>query len=447
MGNEQVIREYRDKRILIWGAGMEGLSTYRFFRRNFPEKPLTIADRQEVAIDDPHVEFVRADGWLPEFRRFDAIFKSPGIPILDEAIDKSLLTSQTELFAAHYRDNMIGITGTKGKSTTSSLLYHVLRHGGRDALLLGNIGVPCLDRFDDVAADTAVVFELSCHQLETLRYSPHIGALLNLYEDHFDHYGGLTRYQQAKENIFRHQRQGDLLIAGRDIAFLREPPAEVIRAALEGDAQIAVVERGIRLPDGQVLEVDLEETCLRGRHNLYNIGVAYYIASRRFGIPDDAFREALASYRGLPHRMQRLGVFDGVEYYNDSISTICASAIQAMEALGRVDTVIIGGMDRGIHYEPLADYLAGSPVRNILLLPDTHTRLLELFRSREVTGKAIVPVPDMAFAVRVAGEVTAKGKICLLSPAAASYNRYKNFEARGLDFQRQVELQHARTND
>ena len=177
--------------------------------------------------------------------------------------------------------------------------------------------------------------------------------------------------------------------------------------------------------------VHLSKLSLKGTHNLGYAAIAYQLC-KRAGVADEDFLSALYAFRGLPHRLELVATVNGVDYYDDSISTTPQSAIGGIEALGNVGTLVCGGMDRGIDLTPLADYLASHPLTAVILMPETGDRLSELLKERGVTG--LYPVADMEEAVRVAKEVTPQGKACLLSPAAASYHAYKNFEERGDHF-------------
>ena len=432
------------RRVAIVGFGREGLSSYRLLRRVFPEMPLLVADRNPVTLpgDDPRTRVVTGEGYLDACRDCDVLLKSPGIPTFD--LDPALtakMTCQTHLFLRALGAQTVGVTGTKGKSTTSSLLHHVLRAAGRDARLVGNIGAPVFDSLEDATAETVFVSELSCHQLEDSPASPRTAVLLNLHEEHLDHYGTVERYYAAKKQIFRHQGPGDFLLYdyGNPHLAPAEIPAgvEALTYSVADPAADLLARDGtlrLRTPGGvHTLSLDPARVPLRGAHNFGNIGVVYAVA-RRFGVPDDTFRRAVETFRGLPHRLEPVGVFGGVEYFDDSISTIPATAIAGVESLGNVGCLILGGMERGIDYTPLADFLAARPVPVVVLLPDTGPRLLALLRERGVAGRLLL-ARDLPDAVALARRWTKPGTQCLFSPAAASYHAYRNFEERGRHFQ------------
>ncbi len=430
-----------NKKILILGFGREGKSTYRFIRKHMPDQMIGIYDKNAIQEILENVTIHGGDSFYDILSEYDLIIKSPGIvlKLQDEAILKKI-TSQTDLFLEFYRDQVIGITGTKGKSTTAALLYHVLQNTGKDTLLAGNIGIPVFDVLENIREKTLVVFEFSSHQLEYATHSPHIGVLLNIYEEHLDHYGSFEKYKAAKENIYRFQQTGDLLLYNKEFfALPKNFRADMITISNTSSSAQVVIKNNKICHQGDVYEIKEEEILLKGKHNFYNIGAAYTLA-RKCGVDDSQFREAMKSFQPLPHRLEYVGEVNGIKFYNDSISTICETTIQAVNSLDDVDTVILGGMDRGIAYEPLTEYLVTSTIRNIILMPDTGYRIGKLLQE---SGKLpdyqkLIMVSNVQDAVVAAKKETQSQKTCLFSPAAASYGFFKNFEERGEVFKKCV---------
>lgn len=431
-----IVRALEGKKLLLLGFGREGRASYDLIRRWLPQQPVTIADIKPVDLSGlSHVDGIFGQGYQDTLGDYDLILKSPGIVLKDKSekiIQK--VTSQTELFLEAFRDQVIGITGTKGKSTTTSLIYHVLKSVHPHCLLMGNIGIPAFSLVDEITPDTVIVYELSCHQLEYTKVSPHVAVLLNLFEEHLDHYGTKEAYFDAKRNICRYQQPGDVyfcnVLQKDDVLPLA---ARQVTLCQNGEADLWVQGRTIRFGSRQLV---LPEGCcpLVGEHNLYNIMVAYGVA-QLYGVSDGAFLTAIRSFSPLPHRLRNIGCYDGVIYYDDSISTACETAIQAMESLKSpgVGSLLLGGMDRGINYESLCEYLMKNPPDHLILMPDSGRRIEEMLRQRGYPG-ALHPVSGLKEAVNLAKKVTPKGKICLLSPAAASYGFFKNFEERGEKF-------------
>ena len=391
-----VVDRFEGKRILIWGYGREGKSTESFLNRCC--KPLS------VDIFEGKREDINED-------KYDYIFKSPGI-IMDE--DNEKYTSQTQVFMEEYSSQTIGITGTKGKSTTSSLLYTVLNSClDKETILVGNIGLPCLDYFDHINDDTLVVYELSCHQLAHLSVSPHIAVFLNLFEDHLDYYKTMDCYFAAKTHISSYQTDKDVLYIGDNVPeFKTDAEKIIISSKKDYDHDLSI----------------------QGDHNRYNAEFVFRIATDQFGCDPDMVRKALKSFEGLAHRLQLIATIDGVEYYDDSISTIPQATISAATSLKNAKTVLIGGMDRGIDYDVLEDFITSHSQYNYILMYETGKRIMSELSCKE----NVYLVEDLKEAVDLAKKISKPKEACILSPAAASYGYFKNFEDRGDVFKQLV---------
>lgn len=420
----------KGKRILLLGYGREGQSTWNVLRRLGTYEALDIADLKAPAA-------VPEDGTVwhtgPDYQKcmddYDVVFKSPGIVLeRPENEYRCSILSQTEVFFQCFRDQIIGITGTKGKSTVTTLLYHLLKQAGMDALLVGNIGIPALDHMEEVKPDTRIVFELSCHQLEYMTVSPHIGILVNIHEEHLDHYGTMEKYVEAKHHIFKNQGPDDILIC--NVQCLPEEgtcPSGLIRAGMDGSGKELDV---VQEQDGTWVHfrgksfcIPTDEIKLLGQHNYFDIGVAYGVCSI-LGMDDQVFARGLKTYEPLPHRLQYIGEREGVKYYDDSISTICDTTIQALKTLKDTDTVLIGGMDRGIDYRELIEYLSDCQVPHIILMEATGKRIYQEIHKYypEFKNRArLILAEHLEDGVKRARQITRPGTSCVLSPAAASY--------------------------
>ncbi len=424
---ERIKAIFEGKRVVILGYGREGRVWLDLLKKLSVCKEIAIADMNPPK-DVSGFKVISGDGYLELCADYDLILQSPGVVIKNSLDDmaKSKILSQTDLLLSLKPCRIIGVTGTKGKSTVSSLIYHFLSACGIKSMLIGNIGIPPLQRLEEMTSDMTVVCEMGCHQLEFARHSPDISVLLNIFPEHLDHYVDFNAYANAKRNIFRRQQKGDIAIINT-AELPTDTNAAVYGAALGESADIFADDNGITL-FGNTIPKEKIITRLKGRHNLYNIAVAL-AAAKSAGADISRCLAALPDFNGLPHRLEYVATINGVEYINDSICTIPQAAIAAIKAFDGTDCVILGGMDRGIPYNSLGDFLNTGTVQNVILLPDSGKRIGELITSPDVN---VCYANDMEEAVLIAHELAKKRVI--LCPASASYGFYKNFEERGQHF-------------
>ena len=388
------------------------------------------SDAQKLLNKDRKIVLYLGSDYLKQINKYDLVIKSPGIPLrmIKPFVKKDqVLTSQTNIFFANCPGIIVGVTGTKGKSTTASLIYHVLKSGlarrsskseggGVKAHLMGNIGQPALQFLNGATKDDVFVYELSSFQLETATQSPHIAVFLNLYEEHLDHHGTFKAYESSKANITKFQTKEDYLI-------FNTADEKVKRIAAKSKAkQIAFVPK-------------------REKNASYITAVQpVLLVAKLFNIQKEKAQKAIRRFTPLPHRLQPVGIYRGISFYNDSLATIPEATIEALNMLGdKVATLIVGGYDRGIQFGALAERIHKSKIRNLILLPTTGEMILKELEARhakEGKGKLLncLWAQTMAEAVRLSYEHTHKGKICLLSPAAASFNMFYDYKHRGEEF-------------
>ena len=406
---DQLRSLFEGRSILLAGYGREGHSAERLIGRYTAH--LSIADGEEE---------IRQKASL---QRYDWVVKSPGVPMrVLKGVEH--VTSLTDIFLQVYADRTIGVTGTKGKSTTASLIHHLLP----GSLLAGNIGIPLFDIVEQVDEHSLVVAELSCHQLEVLHRSPHIGVVLNLFQEHLDHYDSYLAYQMAKMQIALHQSADDHFFFCSDNDTL-----ESLVDRLPLPSTLHPYRLSLCTSEERQL---LDNLLLPGEHNRSNALVAIRVA--RLAAPSLSaadIEERLESFVPLHHRLERVAQKCGITWYDDSISTIPAATIAALRALPRVDTLILGGFDRGIDYAPLADYLLSHPVPNMVYVGTAGRRIRSLMPP---SGSSLVE-DDYAKLVPWCADHTPQGGVVLLSPAAASYDAFRNFEHRGDFFRQQIE--------
>ncbi|MFA6923793.1 MAG: UDP-N-acetylmuramoyl-L-alanine--D-glutamate ligase [Bacteroidales bacterium] len=446
----------KNKKILILGFGREGQSTYKVIRKYFQNLLLTIADLnkgiQESSIlkGDKNINFKTGEEYLKNLDEFDLIIKSPGISLnkINEKFPFEKITSQTGIFFNLFSERIIGITGTKGKSTTSSLIYHILKLHNDNVVFAGNIGIPVFDIIDDINEKTLIVCEISSHQLEYIRNAPHISILLNYFQEHLDYYKTYDDYKLAKFNIVLHQNEKDYLIYNSDnhetVEMIKKynlkrsyVPFSICNALKEGiyvSCNFVIYKNNFT--EEKVYDITSFRN-IKGEHNLYNM-ISAIAVGKILGLSNKIINEGLSSFKGLPHRMEYVGNYEGIDFYNDSIATIPEATIEAVKALKKVNTLIIGGFDRGIDYNILIDFLENNYIEHIVFIDETGKRIMVAMKSRNKCNSEMFFVNTMKEAVEISKAKTEKNTICLLSPAAASYGMFKNFEDRGEQFMKLV---------
>lgn len=437
MNIDKLIPIFDKKSAVILGYGREGKVWLEILKQLNCCSEIAVADMKPQEFSDKSIRTISGEKYLEKCADYDIILQSPGVIIKDKlnADTKAKILTQTEVLLRLKPCKIIGITGTKGKSTTSSLIYHFLQANSVPSMLIGNIGVPPLERFEEMTPETIAVCEMSCHQLEFVQHSPDIAVLLNIFPEHLDHYVDFDAYATAKRNITRFQNKGDSAFVNAEL-FPIQSGSKVFSCDFGNKADVWTDGKSIFL-FGEEIESEKIKTQLCGKHNMYNIAVALATAIKA-GADLQTCLDSLPQFKGLEHRLERVAVINGVEYINDSISTIPEAAIAAVNAFGGADCLILGGMDRGISYDILGDFLNTGAVRTVILLPDSGKRIGELITSHNVKK---LYADNMEQAVTLAAE-NAEYRV-ILSPASASYGFYKNFEERGRHFK---ELVHALEN-
>jgi len=448
---KNLVEHIIDRNILILGFGREGQSTYRYIRKLYPDKEISIADRNAKIRDylilkgDKNLKLFTGKDYLKDIDSYESIIKTPGIPIKKECpgINTDRITSQTDLIIRAYHSQTIGITGTKGKSTTSSLIYHIFRQVSNHVLLVGNIGIPPFDVAGDIRPDSRLICELSSHQLEFISRAPHISILLNLFQEHLDFYPSFNDYCLAKFNCATKQTSGDYFIYYNGNTILHKMVADIPLisklipyGAEQSGSGAYIKDSQIILRNGtseKVICHDFSGRNIAGEHNLFNI-IAASVACSISGIDAQTISKGIASFKGLEHRIEFAGEYSGISFYNDSIATIPEATIEAVSTLKNVDTIILGGFDRGIDYSGLASFIAASGITNIILLGKAGVRIGEKIEKIHRKDQHLFYPEHFDDIREIIFARTRKGFTCLLSPSAASYDEFRNFEERGNRF-------------
>ena len=406
------VDELRGKRVAIWGFAREGRAALRFLRERDSNLAITVLDDAAGTheIDAPLI--VGRESIAAAIAGFDVVVKSPGISLYDPLVvgaqsEGVRFTSLLNLWFADAPEcRTICVTGTKGKSTTTALIAHILRGVGWNAMAAGNIGVPVTE-LPRQGLDAAVV-EVSSYQAADFSGQCDIAVLTSLYQEHLDWHGSIEAYRRDKLNLLLHARHSLINIEAKATV------AEIL--------DLNSLEYAIFSAAGEIANRYLARP-----HNRSNLGAALAVAAL-LGIDPAEARRAAEDCPPLPHRQQEIGEVDGVLYVDDSISTTPEATIAALEVYrDRPVTVIIGGHDRGICYDALVDRLRMEPRPNVVLMDASGHRIREQLGS----GRLVVSMQE---AVAAAQAMTPRGGVILLSPAAPSYGRYRSFVERGEDF-------------
>lgn len=405
-------------RILILGYGREGKSVEQFLKRRLPELKIDRADQSQ------------GKGYLNNLIEYKIIIKSPGItphiPEIAAAKEAGIqFTSSTQLFFEACPGKIIGVTGTKGKSTTASLIDHLLETAKLPHVLVGNIGIPALDQLDQISKDTSVVFELSSHQLMDLTASPHIAVILGMYPEHLDYYADLYEYINAKLNITRFQTTADTLI------YMEKHPEHVqmIRQATASGTQISLSPEDVQ--QGPWANLTAEENPLKGAFNLENEAAAWTVV-KHLGVADAVVLEGIKTFKPLSHRLELVGgkAQGGVYFYDDALATLPEATIEAVKALSKqVETILLGGAERRQNFTELGRVIAASQIKTVILFPVTGERAWKSIQAANTQQRDIQHfyVDNMDEAVRLSYEHTQTGKVVLMSSAAPSFGLFKDY--------------------
>jgi UDP-N-acetylmuramoylalanine--D-glutamate ligase len=501
----EIVSPLEDKMLVILGLGREGFSTYELLRYYFPDKKLWLIDEkglgelgkkwQEVSekdrlvevsthFDQKMIEEINSAGGKNHLH----IFKTPGIPPQHQlvkqaqnlAVDHNLkitFDSNTDFFfrllqVFDKKIATIGVTGTKGKSTTTSLIHHTLKNCGLHTFLGGNIGTPPLSLWEEIRATTIrnetaqptiAVLELSSHQLLELKHSPNVAVILNIVPEHLDYYQIFDNYLNAKTSIAKYQNESDYLVMNQNHPTVAKIAKLSPGTKLTFDMDENIQDNWLIWQDERI--VDLDTVTLVGKHNVENI-MPTIIVAKLFNCPNEKIATSIQTFKPLPHRLELIAEVNSVSYYNDSLATNPDATIAAIKSFPDVPIILIaGGFDRYQDFSKLAQTIVDHQVKHLVLLPDTGEKIMHEVKQRldraggvdgadnlgsadgtSVTGDKnntmgelhFTQVSSMKDAVEKASEVSNKGDIVLLSPANASFNLFKDYADRGDQFRKAV---------
>ena len=449
--------DFKGKKVAVIGVGIEGVSTTKYLLGKGAE-PVLYERKNIGELEKDTGEEIRKLGVrtffggkrLDSLEDFDLIFRSPGVrpdlsPLRDAEKKGAKITSQTKLFFDLCPAPIIGIRGTKGKGTTSALIYDILKVAGKKVFLGGNIGNPPLAFLDKVTPDSIVVLELSSFQLIDINKSPHICVVLMVTSEHLDWHRGEDEYIKAKTQITKYQTAKDFAVINADYPTSREI-SEISKARKYYFSTKKPVENGAYIDQGFVVLVTngwtsivkTSDIKLIGEHNLQNIAAATVVAGL-LEIPPDTIAKAIKAFTGLPHRLEFVGEVDNVKFYDDSASTIPETAIAAVRAFENPKILILGGASKHSDFTLLGEAIVQNNVKAAILTGEEAARITDSIDSAPgFSGKIIDRVDDMKKIVQKAKTLSEPGDIVLLSPACASFDMYKNYMDRGDQFKAAV---------
>ena len=428
-------------KIAIIGYGLQGASSYKYW---YKDNQITICDQNEIKDPPKDVELRIGENHLKNLQDFDLIVRSPSVHPRDiisangEQIKDKITTNTNEFFKVCPSKNIIGVTGTKGKGTTSSLITKMLETGGKKVHLGGNIGTPPLEMLESgINESDYVVLELANFQLIDLKYSPHIAVCLMVVPEHQDWHENMEEYVTAKKQLFIHQTPSDIAIYYSDNEISKD-----IASSGEG-IKIPYFENPGAKIENEVIEIDGQEICrtdevkLLGRHNLQNVCAAITTA---WEIDKNVspLKDVVVSFAGLEHRLELVRELNGVKYYDDSFATTPESAIVAIEAFKDPKVIILGGSDKGAEYIQLAKNVAGGNVKHAVLIGDTAKSIEQALKNEGFSDYSFGS-KDINEIVELCKEKSSPGDVVLLSTGCASFGIFKDYKDRGEKFKKAVQ--------
>lgn len=423
-------------KVAIAGYGVEGKSSYDYFSKRGDDITI-LDDRTEIGDLPEGVRAILGAAAFLQLDEYDMVVRSPSLPPKRLAGAKKIWSATNE-FIARCPAPIIGVTGTKGKGTTSSLTAAILRESGKIVHLVGNIGTPALTVLASIRPDDIVVYEMSSFQLWDLETSPHVAVILMIEPDHLNVHADFEDYVLAKANIAAHQQVGDVVI------YHPTNPESARAAGLSpGNRMRYMTPEAGYVKDGRVFIGDTvicetDEVGLKGEYNLENVCAAVS-AAWQFTQDGDAFKRAVRSFKGLEHRLEYVATRRGIQFYNDSFSSAPTATMAAITALTEPIVLIVGGFDRGVDLTPLASRIAAAPnIKKAVVIGQIRDRLRQALEQAGFTNFEVTDETNMKNIVEVAVGYAQDGDVVLLSPGCASFDMFKDFYERGALFKQAV---------
>lgn len=451
----EFIENIKGKRVAILGIGISHIPLIRYLAEFGVD--ITAFDKSDKnklkevinEFKDLNVKYSLGDDYLKRLKGFDIIFKTPGmrfdVPEIEAArLNGSKITSEMEVFFEVCPAQIFAVTGSDGKTTTTTLIYKMLTQQGYNCWLGGNIGTPLLNRIDEIKETDKVVLELSSFQLHTMNLSPQVAVVTNLAPNHLDMHKSMDEYIEAKKNIYLHQKSSDKLIVNfdNDITrdFIKEAKGKVVYFS-----RVNKIQSGAKMSQGMLVYsdsknereiVNAEDIVIPGVHNIENYLAA--IAAVIDYVEIDNIRKVATTFKGVEHRIELVREYDGIKFYNDSIASSPSRTIAGLNSFKQKVILIAGGYDKKIPYDIMGDVIANK-VKCLVLIGQTAPKIENaLMDEIDKTGNGkdiiILRCNTLKEAVKKAYEYAKSGDIITMSPASASFDMFKNFEERGKQF-------------
>lgn len=453
-------------KIIIAGYGVEGISSLIYFQQKFPDAEFVVADERPAdklpAIPSGVRLISGKNAFSEQLGDADLVVRTASLSSRNIKTNGKIWSATNEFFDKCPAP-IIGVTGTKGKGTTCSLIASILQQAGQTVHLVGNIGVPALDVLPKIKKTDIVVYELSSFQLWDLEKSPHIAVVLMIEPDHLNVHTDFADYLNAKKNIRRHQRLGDVCLYHPTNKYSQEVATMPFDGLLDrqghamceccGDDALDFAQRYAIPDDDQVYVQDgyfcvqnrqicsTDHLRLPGAHNLENACAAMSaVTELPIAVTDEQYAAGLESFTGLPHRLKFVAEKNGVKYYDDSISTTPGSAIAALKAFTEPKILILGGSDKGADYTELAQEIVRQQMRVVIVNGANASEIAEILRKENVSCQIVqLEMATMPMVVETAANQAKSGDVVILSPAAASFDMFKSYNDRGEQFVAAVE--------
>lgn len=450
------LENLKNQKVGILGLGEENFALAKYFLKQGIK--FIICDRsskEELGeryekLKNLAEEFRLGPGYLDSLKDFEVVFRTPSLPYLDAKIQEAKtagvkISSEIKYFFHSCPCAILGVTGTKGKGTTASLIAEILKKAlAKNIYLAGNIGTPPIEFLDKLRPEDVIVLELSSFQLQDLDQSPHIAVILDVKVDHLDYHKDEQEYIQAKTNIVKYQSKNDFAVINADyltsIEFAAMTPAEIYwfsrRKSVDQGAWIKSDEEIIlREKDEDISICKTSEVFLRGKHNLENICAAI-AAGRICGADIKSIKKQVKNFKGLEHRLEFVRDLNGIKFYNDSYSTTPDTTIAAIHSFSEPIILLLGGSEKNADYSKLAEVISESPVKKIINIGLTGQKIIDLIKNPSI--EIVREIKTIDEAVALATKSAKPGNIILLSPASASFDCFKNYKQRGDLFKQEV---------